>query len=84
MQKLNQLGTWFANKNFVSVRSGVLYVTVWMTYEAFYWAGQFAFATDKQGIEVAAIIGAVTAPIALLQSVVFKVYSESRDKNEHL
>jgi hypothetical protein len=55
-----------------------------MTYEAFHWAGQFAFATDKQGIEVAAIIGAVTAPIALLQSAVFKVYSESRDKNEHL
>ena len=75
---LNTFLKWADDKNFISVRSGVLYVTVWMTYEAFHWAGQFAFATDKQGIEVAAIIGAVTAPIALLQSAVFKVYSESR------
>jgi hypothetical protein len=78
MQKLNELGTWFANKNFVSVRSGVLYVTVWMTWLAFDWAALFATTTEKTGAEVALIIAAVTAPISLLQGAVFKVYSDSR------
>lgn len=69
---------WFVSKDFVSVRAGVLYVTVWMTWLAFHWAGQFAFATDKAGAEVALIIGAVTLPITALQSFIFKVYSDSR------
>ena len=69
---------WIDNKNFLSVRSFVLYVTVWMTWEAFYWAAIFATETDKQGSDVALIIAAVTAPISVLQGFVFKVYSESR------
>lgn len=69
---------WFDDKNFISVRSGVLYVTVWMTWLAFDWAGRFAFETTKTGAEVALIIGAVTAPITALQMFVFKVYSDSR------
>lgn len=78
MQKLNQLGTWFNNKNFVSVRSGVLYVTVWMTWLAFDWAAKYAYDTDKPGADIALIIAAVTAPISVLQGFVFKVYSDSR------
>jgi hypothetical protein len=69
---------WAEQKNFASVRSFVLYVTVWMTWEAFNWAAVFATTTDKQGADVALIIAAVTAPISVLQGFVFKVYSESR------
>jgi hypothetical protein len=69
---------WTDKKNFISVRSFVLYVTVWMTWEAFNWAAIFATTTDKQGADVALIIAAVTAPISVLQGFVFKVYSESR------
>jgi hypothetical protein len=69
---------WFDNKNFISVRSGVLYVTVWMTWLAFDWAGRFAFQTPKDGAEVALIIAAVTAPVTALQMFIFKIYSESR------
>jgi len=69
---------WADAKNFISVRSFVLYVTVWMTWEAFHWAAVFATETDKPGADVALIIAAVTAPISVLQGFVFKVYSESR------
>lgn len=69
---------WCDTRNFVSVRSFVLYVTVWMTWEAFNWAAIFATTTTKTGSDVAMIIAAVTAPISVLQGFVFKVYSESR------
>ena len=78
MNKLAELGTWFNNKNFVSVRSGVLYVTVWMTWLAFDWAAGFAYGSSKTGSDIALIIAAVTAPISVLQGFVFKVYSDSR------
>ena len=69
---------WCDSRNFVSVRSFVLYVTVWMTWEAFNWAAVFATTTVKEGSDVSLIIAAVTAPISVLQGFVFKVYSESR------
>ena len=69
---------WADGKNFISVRSFVLYITVWMTWLAFDWAAVFATNTDKTGSDVALIIAAVTAPISVLQGFVFKVYSESR------
>lgn len=70
--------SWCEAKNFISVRSFVLYITVWMTWEAFTWAAIFATTTEKTGSDVALIIAAVTAPISVLQAFVFKVYSESR------
>ena len=60
------------------VRRVVLGITVWMTWRAFQWATVFATMTDKSGVEVAAIIGAVTAPITYLQSAAFKAYLEGR------
>lgn len=60
------------------IRRIVLFVTLWMTWRGFEWAGQFASTTPKSGLEVAAIITAVTAPVAALQAAVFKVYSSSR------
>jgi hypothetical protein len=75
---VKELIAWFNEKNFVSVRSGTLYVTVWMTWLAFDWAGQFAYSSDKAGSDIALIIAAVTAPITALQMFIFKVYSESR------
>jgi hypothetical protein len=70
--------SWIDNKNFVSVRSFVLYITVWMTWAAFQWAADFATFTNKNGSDVALIIAAVTAPISVLQGFIFKIYSESR------
>lgn len=69
---------WAEDKNFISVRSFVLYVTVYMTWLSFEWAAVFATTTEKTGADVALIIAAVTAPISVLQGFVFKTYSESR------
>lgn len=62
------------------IRRIVLFVTLWMTWAAFAWAAGFAEGTTKSGMEVAAIIAAVTAPIAALQGYVFKVYAEGRNE----
>lgn len=69
---------WINDKNFLSVHSFTLYITLWMTWEAFHWAGLFAIETTKTGAEVALIIGAVTAPITYLQTKAFEIYSASR------
>lgn len=60
------------------VRRISLFVTVYMSYESFLWAAQFATTTDKSGAEVGLIIAAVTGPVAALQGFVLKVYSEGR------
>lgn len=70
---------WLDEKNFVSVRSFILYITVWMTWRAFEWAADYSGShSGTSGSDVALIIAAVTAPISVLQGFVFKVYSESR------
>lgn len=62
-------------------RTAVLGVTVWMTWRAFDWAAEFASTNGVDGTEsiaIAAIIGAVTAPITFLQAAVFKSYIEGK------
>ncbi len=71
---------WADRRHFVSVRAIVLYVTLWMTWRAFTWAAEFAYATTgKPGLDIAAIIGAVTVPITALQSFTFRWFMEAKD-----
>lgn len=63
------------------IRRIVLFVTLWMTWRAFTWAAEYANGltlSAGMGIEAAAIIAAVTAPIAALQASVFKIYADGR------
>lgn len=61
-------------------RSAVLFITLWMTYRAFEWAAHYALSgMETNGLEAAAIIGAVTAPIAYLQKAVFEAYLNSKE-----
>ena len=63
-------------------RSTVLFTTLWMTYRAFEWAAQYASATSlTSGLEAAAIIAAVTAPVTYLQTAVFKAYISAKDES---
>lgn len=64
-------------------RSVVLFVTLWMTWEAFAWAKQYASALIAVGggdawVAAAAMVAAVTAPISALQVAVFKAYIDSK------
>lgn len=71
--------TW--EKKLAIRRTAVLFVTLWMTWEAFAWAKVYAEATitiDMQGIKAAATIAAVTFPITYLQKVVLEAYIKSK------
>lgn len=73
---------WADRRQLLSVRSIVMYATLYDTWYAFEWAGRYAFSViDKSGTEVAMIIGAVTAPVSLMQAFVFKWYTETRGTN---
>ena len=61
-------------------RTIVLFVTLWMTWRAFGWAAEYAvFMKGVGGLEVAAIIAAVTAPISYLQKAVFDAYLKAKN-----
>lgn len=60
------------------IRRSVLGITLWMTWSSFTWAAAFASTCTKPGLEVAAILAAVLAPIATLQGFVFKVYADGK------
>ena len=60
------------------VRRMVLLIAIVMTWEVSRWAMWFAVDNSRDGIQIAAIIAAVTAPITLFASQVFKVYAESK------
>ena len=61
-------------------RTTVLFCTLWMTYRAFEWAAHYAMSgMETNGLEAAAIIAAVTAPITYLQKSVFEAYIKSQE-----
>lgn len=73
--------TWLNARNLVGIRAFMLYMTCWMTWAAFDWAGVYALAAlaaGKVDVSVSAIIGAVTAPISFLAGFVFRVYADSK------
>jgi hypothetical protein len=69
---------WADNRHFISVRAFVIYATVWMTWKATDQAWIFASTSTFDGVGTAAVVAAITAPIAALQGFVFKDYIASR------
>ena len=63
---------------YIPVRLVVLTTAIWMTWLASEWSMWFATGNARNGLEIAAIIAAVTAPIATFGGFVFKAYIESR------
>lgn len=60
------------------VRRVVLAVAIAMTWEVTHWAMTYVGASTRPGIDLAAIIAAVTAPASMFGGYVFKSYIESR------
>jgi hypothetical protein len=64
------------------IRRIVLGVAMWMTFWVSVWASQFAMQALAlqlvKGLEIVALLGAVTAPVVALGGYVFKVYLDSR------
>jgi len=63
---------------YVPTRTVVLGTAIWMTWAVSDWAMWFAVGNDRNGMEIAAIIGAVTAPICAFGGYVFKAYLDSK------
>lgn len=61
------------------VRRVVLFITVWMTWEAFWWGTSFVYKTSlTSGTDIALVIAAVTVPITALQKFAFDTYTSGR------
>ena len=76
MKHLTAFWDWVDSRSVV--RRISLFITIYMSYESFMWAAEFATTTEKSGAEVGLIIAAVTGPVAALQGFVLKTYSEGR------
>lgn len=62
-----------------AIRRASLLFCAFLTWETLHWAMRFAdMHTDKPGIEVAAVIGAVSAVVAALQAFAFRDYLNSK------
>ncbi len=71
---------WVDRRHFVSVRGLTMYVTlgltVYVTFEAF----RFAYASELPGLELAAVLAAVTTPMAALQKYTFDAYMRGKSE----
>lgn len=64
---------------YVPTRTIVLGTAIWMTWAVSDWAMWFAVGNTRNGMEIAAIIGAVTAPICAFGGYVFKAYLDAKE-----
>ena len=55
----------------------VLTTAIWMTWLVSDWAMWFATGNSRNGVEIAAIVAAVTAPICAFGGYVFKTFADS-------
>ena len=63
---------------YMVVRRIVLTTAIWMTWIVSDWAMWFATGNTRNGLEMAAIIAAVTAPVTAFGAYVFKVYADNK------
>lgn len=61
-----------------AVRLAVLAMAIYLTWVVSEWSMWFATGNGRNGIEIAAILAAVQAPIVLFAGTVFRAYIESR------
>lgn len=60
------------------VRRVVLGIAIWMTWAVSEWSMWFATGNARNGMEIAAILAAIQAPVMLFAGTVFKVYADSK------
>jgi hypothetical protein len=60
------------------VRRVVLGIAIWMTWAVSEWSMWFATGNSRNGMEIAAILAAIQAPVMLFAGTVFKVYADSK------
>lgn len=63
---------------YVPTRIVMLAFTSWAVWKVTAWGMWFATDNTRNGMEIAAIVTAVTAPVVALLGYVFKTYAESK------
>lgn len=61
-----------------AVRLAVLAMAIYLTWVVSEWSMWFAVGNTRNGVEIAAILAAVQAPVTLFAGTVFRAYTESR------
>jgi len=69
--------TQWLNKNRVRSTS-IVVIAMWMLIDCQIWAKQFAVTSPLDGLQIAAIIAAVTGPATLLAGWAFKIMQETK------
>jgi len=67
---------WLDNRTIV--RRVLLLVTMWLVIDSYAWCKSFAEHTSRDGLQIAAIIAAVTGPVTVLLKFVLDNYTEAR------
>lgn len=73
---LTRFWDWLDNRGVI--RRGVLFLAIWMTWRVSTWSMAFAERNARDGMEIAAIIAAVTGPAMAFGGYIFKAYTDSR------
>lgn len=60
------------------VRRLVLATAIWMTWAVSEWSMWFATGNSRNGMEIAAMLTAIQAPVVLFAGTVFKAYVDSK------
>lgn len=63
---------------YLIIRRVTLAIAIWMTWVSAEWAMWFATGNSRNGMEIAAILAAVQAPVMAFTGMVFKVYAENK------
>lgn len=71
-------GFWNWLDNRMIVRRLLLVVTMYLVIDSYAWCKSFAEHTTRDGLQIAAIIAAVTGPVTVLLKFVLDNYTEGR------
>jgi hypothetical protein len=64
------------------IRRGAFLWMLWITAKVVFWTLDFAQVSARPGIEVAAIIAAIWAPLATLQGALVRFYDDAQKANQ--
>ena len=68
---------WATKEHSRFIRTTTLVWMMWLTSKIFVWVMQYVETTQQPPLEVAAVVGAVLAPLAGLHGAIFKFYNTS-------
>lgn len=79
-ERIRLWGTGFMDwlDNRMIVRRVILLLTVWLVLDSYAWCKSFAEHTHRDGLQIAAIIAAVTGPVTVLLKFVLDNYTQAK------